>query len=258
MLILTQFLFRLSFGLSLSMAITPPSKVTSGYYRNHLYVLLGLNVLAALVAVTSPDRFRLWPPAAAAGLSYVGAVVWLYEKRRTGIAVLLAIAATTLAGAWLSAPMPVGETVARKAESPSLDVARLLHLLDSPTSGLVLGASLAAMFLGHWYLNTPTMEIAPLERLILLIGVAIIARAIVCGLGLTMQIAIEGFPPWPFVTLRWLSGLIGALGLCVMAWTTLKIPNTQSATGILYVGVIAVFLGELTSQLLSAQTLYPV
>jgi hypothetical protein len=36
-----------------------------------------------------------------------------------------------------------------------------------------------------------------------------------------------------------------------MTYKTLKIPNTQSATGILYVGVIGTFLGELTSLLLN-------
>jgi hypothetical protein len=65
-------------------------------------------------------------------------------------------------------------------------------------------------------------------------------------------------PPIPFIVLRWLAGLIGALLLTNMAWRTLAIPNTQSATGILYVAVIAVFLGELTSLLLSASTVFPV
>jgi hypothetical protein len=37
-----------------------------------------------------------------------------------------------------------------------------------------------------------------------------------------------------------------------MAWKTLQIPNTQSATGILYVAVIGVFTGELLGLLLSA------
>jgi hypothetical protein len=60
-----------------------------------------------------------------------------------------------------------------------------------------------------------------------------------------------------FLTLRWLSGLVGALLLTVMAWKTLRIPNTQSATGILYVAVIATFLGELTSLLLSSQLANP-
>jgi hypothetical protein len=59
---------------------------------------------------------------------------------------------------------------------------------------------------------------------------------------------------WLFLTLRWLSGIVGALALAVMTWQTLKIPNTQSATGILYVGVIVTFLGELLALLLAAQT----
>ena len=60
-----------------------------------------------------------------------------------------------------------------------------------------------------------------------------------------------------FVTLRWSFGLFGVLGLLWMAWQTLKIPNTQSATGILYVAVIGVFIGELTGLLLSAESAYP-
>ncbi len=60
-----------------------------------------------------------------------------------------------------------------------------------------------------------------------------------------------------FIALRWLGGLVGVLILAVMAWQTLKIPNTQSATGILYVAVIGTFLGELISMLLSAESVYP-
>jgi len=39
-----------------------------------------------------------------------------------------------------------------------------------------------------------------------------------------------------------------------MALETARIRSTQSATGILYVVVILVFLGELTSQLLGEKT----
>jgi hypothetical protein len=42
-----------------------------------------------------------------------------------------------------------------------------------------------------------------------------------------------------------------------MARRTLEIPNTQSATGILYVAVLGVFTGELTGLLLSATSAYP-
>jgi hypothetical protein len=250
MLVLSQFLFRLSFGLALSMAITSPRLVTSGYFRNHLYVLLGMNVLAALVAWTAPEQFSIWPPLAGAALSYAGVVAWLYEKPRVGRALLALGAIGGLAGAWLAMP-PVLSTTAE------LPIATALRWLDAPTSGLLLGSTLAAMFLGHWYLNTPTMELAPLRRLVLLAGGAAIGRAIVCGGGLAVQIEQAGMPQPAFIALRWLSGLIGAMALCVMTWKTLKIPNTQSATGILYVAVTAVFLGELTSQLLSARALFP-
>ena len=136
----------------------------------------------------------------------------------------------------------------------------LLAALAPVTSGLVLGMTMAAMFLGHWYLNSPTMVIGPLERLITLMGVAIVFRAIFEGAGLAMILGRSEWPDtqqWLFIALRWLSGIVGAFALALMAKQTLKIPNTQSATGILYVGVIATFLGELASMLLSAQSAHP-
>ena len=51
MALLAQFLLRLSFGLAVGMAVTSPRLVSSGYFRNHLYVTLGLTTLAALVAI---------------------------------------------------------------------------------------------------------------------------------------------------------------------------------------------------------------
>ena len=60
-----------------------------------------------------------------------------------------------------------------------------------------------------------------------------------------------------FLSLRWLAGLVGTLGLAWMTWLTLKIPNTQSATGILYAAMILAFIGELTAQLMSARGGYP-
>ena len=135
----------------------------------------------------------------------------------------------------------------------------MLWRLDPLTGGLVLGSTIAAMFLGHWYLNTPTMELTPLRRLIVLMFVALVFRAVLCGIGTGLQWQATGLSTTQMVLigLRWMAGIFGATLLAAMSWQTLKIPNTQSATGILYVAVIATFLGELTSQLLSAGTLYP-
>lgn len=255
--VLTQFVFRLSFGLAVAMLATPPRWVISGFYRNHLYVLLGLNVLAALVAGAEPARFSLWPPVTAAGISYVGAVVWLYEKPKIGMACLAGVAAASLVGALESMGQLHGaETVGGERSNLS----EALWTLDILTGGLLLGFTIGAMFLGHWYLNSPTMRLSPLHRLVLTLFIAVLLRGLVAGTGLALELSASGAPGTSqisFLVLRWLSAIVGLFGLTWMTRETLKIPNTQAATGILYVAVIAVFLGELTSLLLSRNASFP-
>jgi hypothetical protein len=241
MLFLTQFLLRLTFGLAVGMAVTSPRLVSSGYFRNHLYVTLGLSTLAALVAMKlSPTVAGL--AAAAAVLSYAGSVCWLYEAKRAGKVMLWLVAACALAAACIGVP-----------RSP-------LEVLSVVTSGLLLGLTTAAMLLGHWYLNSPGMELEPLRRLLRLMAAAVVAQVIVSVIGLVgvVQATDDVSFSWLlFVVLRWSFGLVFVLALVWMAWQTLKIPNTQSATGILYVAVIGVFVGELTGLLLSAESAYP-
>ncbi len=260
--IFVQFLLRLSFGMAVGMAATPSRLVSSGYYRNHLYVTLGVATLAALVA----SRFSMTVAtlaATAAVLSYVGSVCWLYEGKRAGLVLLWLVAGCSLAAAMageLGIPQASLSTDQIIAKPSNAVVAQGLRAVSVVTSGFLLGVTMAAMLLGHWYLNSPGMELAPLRKLLLLMAVAVVAQMLVSGIGLISELRLAGEPTvgWlMFVLLRWSFGLLGVAGLIVMAWQTLKIPNTQSATGILYVAVIGVFVGELTSLLLSAESVYP-
>lgn len=249
MAIFLQFIYRLSFGLALAMGLTSAAQVPSGYFRVHTYVLLGLNALAALMTWQRPELGSPWLPVCIVVVSYFGAAFWLYERAYWGTWALWCVALLSLVAAWQSTELPAG-----------FSGNRLLIRLDPLTSGLVLGTTMAAMLLGHWYLNTPTMQLAPLRKLIALMIVAVILRAAVSGTGAVLaasaQSSMQTDTLW-FLALRWLSGIFGTLIVAVMAWQTLKIPNTQSATGILYVGVIVTFIGELTSQLLSRQLVLP-
>ena len=242
MLVLTQFIFELTFGMSAAMLCAPPSIVTSGYYRNNLYAVLGLCVLAALVAMSDAnDLLRATPAIACAVLAYMGSVAWLYEKRRAGQLFRAAVAGVGLWGAML-------------AENPSVTGQSWLEWADVISAGLLLGTTMAAMLLGHWHLNAPGMSLAPLRRLTVLIGVATLARSVVetaVFVELYYSAAESVEIPWAFLALRWIVGLVATIVLVVMTWETLKIPNTQSATGILYVAVTTTFVGELTSALLS-------
>jgi len=248
--VLTQFIFRVTLGVAVAMAVTPAALVTSGFYRVHLWVLLGLNTVAALAVFTTfkDAQLLLAVTVAIAAASYIGAVIWMYEQRVLGVIALRVIAALALAAALMAASGIWQRPVMAGAAA-----------LDIISAGLVMGATLTAMFLGHWYLNTPTMQLAPLQRLVLMMIAAVVLRACVSGGGAVLYVLDAGSPSlnwWAFLALRWIAGLLSVAGLAVMAWQTLKIPNTQSATGILYAAVILVFIGELTAQLLSAGTLF--
>jgi hypothetical protein len=247
MSLLAQFLLRLAFGLAVGIAITSPRQVSSGFYRNHLYVTLGLATLAAL-ALSSLSSTATWLAAAAAVLSFVGAAAWLYESRRVGLSLLWLVAATSL-GAALVGASGHGDT--------SAGVVGVLWWLSIPVSGLSLGLTTASMLLGHWYLNSPGMELAPLRKLLVAAAAAIAAQAVISAWGLAAQWESQDAVPFHWVLLRWSFGIVGVAAMLWMAWQTLKIPNTQSATGILYVAVIGAFIGELAAGLLSAESAYP-
>lgn len=258
--ILVQFLFRLAFGLASAMAFTSTREVTPGFFRVHLWVAMGLTTfLAAAVYLVPdfPDRSTILTLAIGATVSsYVGAIVWLYEQRRLGWWLLMAVAGWNLLGILHGLEL-----------SPSGGGSWMVTswaAFDRISAAWLLGLTFAAMLLGHWYLNTPTMKLVPLQRLIVAMAVIGMIRVAFSATGLWSSwsgVAGDHGPSslfLAFLALRWLAGLIGLLALALMTWWTLKIPNTQSATGILYVAVIFAFLGELTSQFLSSQTLYPV
>jgi hypothetical protein len=246
--ILAQFLLRLAFGLAFGMAITSPQKVSSGFFRNHLYVTLGLATLAAIL-LNSPYRVVRGLALAAILLSWLGAALYFAEAKRAGRIMLWIITICLLSAAILGQ---------RTYGLPDLFL--VLRSVAVVTSGLVLGLTLAAMLLGHWYLNTPGMELAPLYKLLHAAMIAVCLQALVSAAGLAGELSSLSDPSlsWLlFVVLRWTFGLLGVAGLLWMARQTLKIPNTQSATGILYVAVIGVFVGELTAALLSSESMFP-
>jgi hypothetical protein len=248
MYLLAQFLLRLAFGLAFGMGITSSRQVTSGYFRNHLYVTLGLSTLAALT-LASLDRAAMWFAGLAAVISFFGAAFWLYEASRAGKVALWLVAFCDLAAAVLS--YQGSEPFHMNAAWRTLSIA---------TSGLILGLVFAAMLLGHWYLNAPGMSLGPLRRLLAAAAIAVIAQAVLSTVGTINAWSAHTEPSttwWLFVALRWSFGICGVLAMLWMAGRTLEIPNTQSATGILYVAVIGVFVGELVSALLSAESTVP-
>lgn len=115
----------------------------------------------------------------------------------------------------------------------------------------LLGSVNLAMLLGHWYLVVRGMSIDPLKRLTIATLAAAVARIVV------VVVAIAA--TWPSPLMRdiffWMRagwGLLGPLALFPMVWGTVRIRSTMAATGILYVDVVAVVIGEVLAGWLSA------
>ena len=107
------------------------------------------------------------------------------------------------------------------------------------------------MLLGHRYLTAPGMPLAPLIQLNAVLGMAAILRFLVSAICLFS--AFGAFTQsifWIWLALRWLAGILGPMAVCVMVHRILRYRNTQAATGVLFVGVILTFIGELTADLL--------
>ncbi|HXG57530.1 MAG TPA: hypothetical protein VNL91_00715 [Thermoanaerobaculia bacterium] len=124
----------------------------------------------------------------------------------------------------------------------------------------LLGSVNLAMTLGHWYLVVRGMPIDPLKRLTLatlaatLAKIAVVVAAFAAG-GLFHEIAVrQGIFFW--MRAGW--GLAGPLLLFPMVWGTVKIRSTMAATGILYVDVVAVIIGEVIGAWLSTIAHLPV
>ena len=238
MRLLIDFLMRFGWGLAIGLVLTPATVVPAGFFRVNLLVVMGLATFAALLA-HSAGPAGVWPLAAAAAVgAWMGSVAWLGEKRRAGIGFCVACAAILAAA-----------TVVPLATAPLTAAVALL-------SGLVTGLTVHAMLLGHWYLNAPGMRVDALRRLIDAALVAWVARLIAAVAEAAPGLASLGersdATSLALLSLRWLAGLVGLPVLLVMSRKTLDIPNTQSATGILYVACLAAILGELTAQLLAA------
>ena len=237
--------------------LMPRNQVTSGFFRIQMLVTLGLSVLSALTLGELSGDTGDNAPVLRHGLSvslcvllavcsFLGSVMWTLERRRAGSFFVFLIAAEST-GMLLLTTTPLGSFTG------------MLQLLSELSTASMLGAAMTGMLLGHWFLTAPTMSITPLSRLNLYFAVAGLVRLVVSGIGLiSAWDQIADSTHWLWLALRWLAGIIGPLLMVVMVWRILKYRNTQAATGVLFVSVVLVIIGELSAALLSRELQTPV
>jgi hypothetical protein len=245
---LSDFALRLAGGLAVLLLMTSWREVPLAFYRTHCQVILGLLVLSALDAARVGVEGPAVPLLIAAGVcAYLATVSWGMGVPR------IAVPATALV-VFLTVRLMID--VARGPD------ARLWALNASGrlASSFLLGATLSAMLLGHHYLTAPAMSIEPLKRYVRAMGWGLGARGLLGGIGLAYwlshrsSVTSDGTVSALFLAMRWGMGIAGPAAAAWMTWETVRIRSTQSATGILYIGMTLVLFGELTAMVLSRDT----
>lgn len=247
---IAQFALRLVCGMTLMWAAMPRSEVTSGFFRIQMLVVLGLSVLAALTfgQFIAPSNVAILNGTLAqsacailAIVAFIGSMLWTLERRKAGSVLTLVLAA-----------LATGVVILTTANADLLWTFNgLIGVLSELSTSLILGAAMVGMLLGHWYLTSPTMSIEPLYRLTWFLGIAGGLRLVLSAISLSVYISsMTTTTHWIWVALRWTAGIAGPLLVFVMVIKILKYRNTQAATGVLFVGVILTFIGEMTATLL--------
>ena len=122
---------------------------------------------------------------------------------------------------------------------------------------LVCGSSLMAMMWGHWYLTSGQVPKEPMIQMaILVIGALLLQTVLVCcGALITPRIEpinqsliIVDLSQNPAFWLRITVGLFFPLILSVLAWRTAQIRGMMSSTGLLYLVLGTVLVGEVLAR----------
>ena len=135
-------------------------------------------------------------------------------------------------------------------------------------SALLLGTVTVGMLIGHWYLIDTGQSLDPFIRVYKFFVITLVAQTIFL---LTSLVTLYLFGVSESVTrleslwvnhsmlllTRMIAGQAAPLILSWMIWRTLLIPNTMAATGLFYIALLGVFVGEILDKQILALTTLP-
>jgi hypothetical protein len=257
----------------LALSIPPFHDIERGFYKSTAAVYVGSGLLALAGRLTlllqRPGGLQaaatgqvleigLWAVSLAAAAVYLRSL-WGDQFR---------VRARAYALAWMTALAALAVGAQSFRLGPWLSVETLLYPLNFIVSALLLGAVTTGMLLGHWYLIDRSLSIDPFRKAfrffaamlavqsVLLVGDAGLlhlagAHASVSELAQLFQNHVS------LLAVRVLLSPVAAAGLAWMIWKTLQIPQTMAATGLFYIAILAVLVGEFMARFILFRTSLP-
>jgi len=256
---------QLAVGGLAALAVPPFALLERGFYKSSAGVFVGCAVLYLSATLDLAVRGRitigyreiaLWSAFTIAQAGYL-ASLWGESGRRR---------ARTFSLALLLGLVALSASASRYRVGPLLSPATVLYPLAFVTGALALGAVATGMLLGHWYLIDLGLSLDPMRRLFrYFVTVVIVHLGVLTLTILVMAVAPAGAVAvgklWhdhaPLLAARFLLGPLAALGLGFMIHRTLQIPQTMAATGLFYIAILFVLVGELLGRLILFRTSLP-
>ena len=265
------FLQQVSLGGLFALAVTPFRVLERGFYKSTTAVL----VVAALLNLwgkvdlflkAKPSALGLWPKVELGIFILYCAFMILYLFTLWGEHVRLRARAFSFS--LLLGLLSLGAAAFDFHHAALWSVETFLYPIGFVLSSLLLGGATVGMLMGHWYLIDSGQSLDPfwtIFRFFLIILVVhtcflFLAPAILYLLG-NQATHVGLHRLWSehmvLFSARVLVSQVGPLVICYMIWKTLKIPNTMAATGLFYIALLGVVVGELLGRQLLSLTALP-
>ncbi len=248
------------------LAVPPFAAIDRGFYRSSA----GLFLAFACLFLAGKATLLLRGDAGTGAWSEL--VVWaLFAVALTSYTVSLwgdsaALRARSFAAALLLGVAALTVSALRFRLGPVFGPGTLVYPLAFLASALALGAVVTGMLLGHWYLIDIGLSLEPLERVYRFFLGALLAQIII-GIATVLLLSATGDGAaaaaglWrdqrPLVLTRIVLGPVAALGVAWLIHRTLRIPQTMAATGLFYIAILAVLVGEMLGRLILLRTSLP-
>jgi protein NrfD len=243
------FLLEACAGTGFLLLFFPPGVLGRGFFTLHGSLAA---IFAGLALLVRPPGLPL--PVLAAGTGLLVLYTLAAHAGQAGRARLL-LAAGTACATWGLV------RVALVAPRESADAWTVIGAL---AGGLFFGAVLVIMNLGHWYLVSRSIPFTLLARGAALFAGLAVFRTVYLAVAMTAQRHSAGVQTLVslerdalFFLFRVLWGIAGPLALSYFIWRTAELKSNQAATGLLYVALVFVLIGELLSSYLTVATGFP-
>ena len=136
-------------------------------------------------------------------------------------------------------------------------IMNIINYMASIVGTLSLSSVIFSMILGHWYLNIPNLPVSIIRKSVFVLNILLFIRMILNIIIINFQNihspiygnidfidflqSFEGIMLWIGI----LFGIVGAIIINILTIQTIKLQAIQSATGLLYVNLIMILMGEM-------------